>query len=88
VDMLYFPVIDTNWPQWVPFVGGEELLFFRPVFNIADSSITTGVFMLLIFQKKFFAQHEEAKESDESANSRTDENESSDDITIRRTDEI
>ena len=88
VDMLYFPVINSTWPQWMPLVGGEELLFFRPVFNIADSSITTGVFMLLIFQKRFFAHHEEAKESDESANSRTDENESSGNIPIRRTDEI
>ena len=58
VDMLYFPVIDTVLPGWVPFWGGEPFTFFRPVFNIADSSITTGVFMLLIFQKKFFDKKE------------------------------
>lgn len=61
VDMLYFPVIDTTFPSWFPFRGGERFIFFRPVFNIADSSITTGVFILLIFQKKFFAKKEEVK---------------------------
>jgi len=58
VDMFYFPVIDTILPEWVPLRGGEQFIFFRPVFNIADASITTGVFMLLIFQKKFFAKQE------------------------------
>jgi signal peptidase II len=59
VDMLYFPVIETHYPSWFPFFGGEDFLFFRPVFNIADSSITTGVFMLILFQKKFFPKKEE-----------------------------
>lgn len=54
VDMLYFPVIRGTWPDWVPWVGGTQLIFFRPVFNIADSSITVGVSIVLIFQKRFF----------------------------------
>ncbi len=54
VDMFYFPIIQTHLPSWVPFWGGEEFIFFRPVFNIADSAITIGVISLLIFQKKFF----------------------------------
>ncbi|MEI7982787.1 MAG: lipoprotein signal peptidase [Bacteroidota bacterium] len=54
VDMLYFPIIETHYPTWVPAVGGEEFTFFRPVFNIADSAITTGVMMLIVFQKKIF----------------------------------
>ncbi len=54
VDMLYFPLIEGHFPQWFPFWKGEEFLFFRPVFNIADSSITIGVALILIFQKKFF----------------------------------
>ena len=58
VDMLYFPVINTTLPEWVPIWGGEPFQFFRPVFNIADSSITSGVFILLIFQKKFFTKKE------------------------------
>ena len=57
VDMLYFPVINTHYPDWLPWLGGKELVFFRPIFNLADSSITTGVIAILIFQKRFF-QHE------------------------------
>ena len=54
VDMLYFPVIETHYPKWFPGFGGEDFTFFQPVFNIADSAITTGVFILILFQKKFF----------------------------------
>ena len=54
VDMLYFPLIDTTWPQWFPFWGGKPLRFFEPVFNVADSAITIGVIILLIFQKRLF----------------------------------
>ncbi len=54
VDMLYFPIIRGNFPAWFPFWSGQEFIFFRPVFNIADSAITLGVFTLLIFQKRFF----------------------------------
>jgi signal peptidase II len=54
VDMFYFPVINTQWPDWSPFRPGESLVFFRPVFNIADSAITCGVFAIILFQKKMF----------------------------------
>jgi len=64
VDMLYFPVIRGNWPDWFPFWGGQSLVFFRPVFNIADSSITVGVFIILFFQKRFFAELENKKKDD------------------------
>lgn len=53
VDMLYFPIIDTTLPDWVPFKGGERFSFFDPVFNIADAAISCGVITLLLFQKKF-----------------------------------
>jgi signal peptidase II len=56
VDMFYFPVIQTTWPQWVPFKGGDYFEFFRPVFNIADSAISVGVFSILLFQKSFFVK--------------------------------
>lgn len=48
VDMFYFPLIDTIWPSWVPFVGGDRLLFFAPVFNFADSCVTVGAFYLIL----------------------------------------
>jgi signal peptidase II len=54
VDMFYFPIINTHWPQWSPFQAGESLVFFRPVFNIADSSITCGVISIVLFQKRMF----------------------------------
>ncbi len=54
VDMFYFPIIDTTWPGWSPFRAGEPFIFFRPVFNIADSAITCGVFAIILFQKKMF----------------------------------
>jgi signal peptidase II len=52
VDMLYFPIINTTYPEWLPWLGGQRFVFFSPVFNLADSAITTGVFYLLIFQRK------------------------------------
>lgn len=59
VDMLYFPIItDAHWPSWVPVWGGDDFEFFRPVFNIADASISVGVIALLIWQKKFFPKKE------------------------------
>ncbi|MFH0841702.1 MAG: lipoprotein signal peptidase [Bacteroidota bacterium] len=54
VDMFYFPVINTQWPGWSPFRPGESFIFFRPVFNIADSAITCGVISILLFQKRMF----------------------------------
>ena len=52
--MLYFPLIDTIWPTWMPFVGGERFLFFAPIFNFADSCVSVGAIYLLIFQYSFF----------------------------------
>ncbi|AQX04155.1 lipoprotein signal peptidase [Elizabethkingia meningoseptica] len=54
VDMLYFPLFKFNWPSWIPGIGGTEFEFFRPVFNIADSAITVGAIIILIFKKKAF----------------------------------
>lgn len=54
VDMLYFPLVDTTWPNWLPVIGGNQFQFFQPVFNIADTAISTGVGILLVFSKKVF----------------------------------
>ena len=51
VDMFYFPIVQTVMPEWVPIWGGEEFVFFRPIFNLADSAICVGVFVLLIFYR-------------------------------------
>lgn len=61
VDMLYFPMVDTHWPEWVPKLGGDRFQFFKPVFNIADSAITTGILSLLVFQRQFFKEEDETK---------------------------
>lgn len=57
VDMLYFPLF--RWPDWVPFLGGET--FFNAIFNVADSAITIGLFLIIIFQRKFFNTEEASK---------------------------
>lgn len=56
IDMLYFPIFEFVWPDWVPYLGGKYFEFFSPVFNIADSSIFLGVVTILIMQKKFFKE--------------------------------
>ncbi len=56
VDMFYFPVISGTFPEKLPFWGGEDFQFFRPVFNIADAAISIGVFLLILFQKRLFGK--------------------------------
>lgn len=72
VDMFYFPLIDTFWPDWMPLVGGNHLLFFNAIFNVADAAITIGVAMLIIDQlfvakndEKLFVSVEEKEKEDE-----------------------
>lgn len=55
VDMFYFPLIETTWPSWIPIVGGEEFVFFRYIFNLADASISVGVVILILFYRKTFS---------------------------------
>jgi len=51
VDLLYFPLIDTVLPEWIPWMGGEHFVFFRPVFNVADTAISTGIILLMLFSR-------------------------------------
>jgi signal peptidase II len=75
VDMLYFPIIrDTTFPQWVPFWGGQDFEFFRPIFNIADASISSGIIAILVFQKRFFNAKKEFNQTLETNTLINDEN--------------
>lgn len=58
VDMLYFPIWQGYYPEWLPLLGGKEYFFFKPVFNIADVSITVGVLNILLFQRDFFRYYQ------------------------------
>lgn len=62
VDMFYFPLISGQYPEWFPRIGGNSFVFFRPVFNIADASISIAVVILLIYQRKFFKHLDAQKE--------------------------
>jgi len=65
VDMLYFPILEGHYPSWFPLWGGQEFLFFRPVFNIADSSITIGILTIMIFYRRLFSRLDQrAKEAE------------------------
>ncbi|HPF50226.1 MAG TPA: lipoprotein signal peptidase [Draconibacterium sp.] len=65
VDMFYFPLIEGRYPEWLPVVGGNPFVFFRPVFNIADSSITVGIFSILIFYRGYFNKKDDQTEETE-----------------------
>ena len=53
VDMFYFPIIESQWPDWLPFVGGQQFIFFSPIFNFADAAITCGIIALLLFYGRY-----------------------------------
>jgi signal peptidase II len=59
--MLQFPLVEWTWPNWVPFVDGDTFLFFQYIFNIADTAISTGVGILIVFNKKIFNKKESKK---------------------------
>ena len=59
VDMFYFPLIQGHFPSWMPIWPGEEFKFFRPIFNLADSAISVGVILILIYQNHYFKKQEE-----------------------------
>lgn len=61
VDMFYFPIIDSTWPSWVPFKGGDPLLFFNAIFNVADAAISIGAVWLIIDQMFFAKERKETK---------------------------
>ncbi len=66
VDMFYFPLIETEWPTWMPFVGGEHFVFFSPVFNFADACISVSVVWLLLFYREEISKISVKKEEEKS----------------------
>ena len=62
VDMFFFPLIETTYPDWFPFMAGKSFVFFRPVFNIADIAVTSGTFSLILFQKSYLKTIANCKE--------------------------
>ncbi|WP_163716976.1 lipoprotein signal peptidase [Mangrovibacterium lignilyticum] len=61
VDMFYFPLLSGRYPSWIPGIGGQDFLFFRPVFNVADSAITVGIFSVIIFYWRLFSRLDQEK---------------------------
>jgi signal peptidase II len=60
--MLYFPLCEWNWPQWMPMIGGDHFVFFQPIFNIADASLSVSVFVLIVFYARYLATLNVSKE--------------------------
>jgi signal peptidase II len=69
VDMLYFPLIEGHFPDWFPIWGGESFIFFRPIFNIADSAVSVGVVLILLFYRQYLSSDKEAVSQGETVKS-------------------
>ncbi len=72
VDMLYFPLAEWDWPQWMPGIGGQHFLFFEPIFNVADACLTTSILVLIIFYNKFITSD---KKNDKTEDDKDETNE-------------
>ena len=69
VDMLYFPLCEWDWPEWMPGIGGDHFLFFQPIFNIADACLTTSIIVLILFYSKhLFSDTSKKNEDDDNKN--------------------
>ncbi|MEG0011494.1 MAG: lipoprotein signal peptidase [Muribaculaceae bacterium] len=76
VDMLYFPLASWDWPNWIPYIGGDHFIFFQPIFNIADAALSVGVVILILFYSSSLSipvKQEVKKENDESSETSKDD---------------
>lgn len=71
VDMFYFPIASWTWPEWMPFYGGEHAEFFRPVFNLADSAISVGIIVLLVFSRRYLSALHADTDNNSAENNKT-----------------
>jgi len=78
VDMFYFPIIDGHFPEWFPVWGGEDFQFFRPIFNLADASISAGVIIIILFQKRFAKKENIQEPLSETPATKTENNSTAD----------
>lgn len=67
VDMLYFPLCEWDWPLWMPWIGGSHFIFFQPIFNIADASLSVSVIALILCYPRYLATVTSKKEEEEEA---------------------
>lgn len=65
VDMFYFPLVEWDWPLWMPWVGGNHFIFFQPIFNVADAALSVATIVIILFYSKSLAKTSEAKSTDE-----------------------
>ena len=81
VDMLYFPLCEWNWPQWMPMIGGHHFVFFQPIFNIADAALSVSVIVLILFYARYLATvnlKDEVTDSEEQVQETQDEDTTAD----------
>ena len=81
VDMLYFPLCEWNWPQWMPMIGGHHFVFFQPIFNIADAALSVSVIVLILFYARYLATvnlKDEEADSEEQVQEAQDEDTTAD----------
>ena len=81
VDMLYFPLCEWNWPQWIPMIGGHHFVFFQPIFNIADAALSVSVIVLILFYARYLATvnlKDEVTDSEEQVQEAQDEDTTAD----------
>ncbi|MBR5171066.1 MAG: lipoprotein signal peptidase [Muribaculaceae bacterium] len=88
VDMLYFPLCEWYWPQWMPWIGGDHFIFFQPIFNVADASLSVSVIVLLLFYVRYLSSGSSEKDDDQEAESDAPEQESESAESVESTDSI